>query len=27
LTKWHWNRFLSENFSFVLSVLFHQCSS
>jgi hypothetical protein len=25
-TKWHWDRFLSEYFSFPLSVSFHHCS-
>jgi hypothetical protein len=26
-TQWHWNRFFSKNFSFSLSVSFHQCST
>jgi hypothetical protein len=25
-TKWHWDRFFSEYFSFSLSISFHQCS-
>jgi hypothetical protein len=26
-TKWHWGRFWSQYFSFVLSIPFHQCST
>jgi len=26
-TQWHWYRFFSKNFSFSLSVSFHQCSA
>jgi hypothetical protein len=25
-TKWHWDRFFAEYFSFPLSVSFHRCS-
>ena len=25
--QWHWNRFFSKNFSFSLSLSFHQCST
>jgi hypothetical protein len=25
-TKWHWDRFISEYFSFPLPISFHQCS-
>jgi hypothetical protein len=26
-TKWHWDRFVPEYFSFPLSISFHRCSS
>jgi hypothetical protein len=25
-TKWHWNRFLPEDFGFTLTIPFHRCS-